>query len=398
VKKNYKRHAQFKLSDLVSSAINIGDTSLAEAAETDSLHSFPRKTLSKLKSAELLTASLPMEFGGCDLGLIPGTNLALLRILKHIGKGNLVVGRVLEGHINAQILINQFGSGKQKKIFAEDALDGKLFGVWNTQAADGTFLSKVKKGIYELNGSKTFATGTDFVTRPIVTAAEKNGNWRMCIVPLESSDIKIDASWWNPMGMQSSRSFKIAFLKTKLSEINLLGKAGEYYHQPLFSGGAVRFAAVQLGAAEQLLDETRKYLVSINRSQDPFQKMRIGQMSIAVESGNQWIIGAASKIDEYMKMPTKMKAENFVIYANMMRTAIEQICIEVMALCQKCVGARGLNTPYHFERIIRDLSIYLRQPAPDQVLSDVGEYVLNSDSSASSIWNFNNNKNKKEND
>ena len=396
MKKNHSQFNKSKLSELVKSSQLILEESLAEASETDSVKSFPEKTLAKLKSAKLLSASIPKKFGGQNLGLIPGTNLAMLTILKNIGKGNLVMGRVLEGHINAQILINQFGSEKQKKLFAEDAIAGKLFGVWNTQATDGTSLSKIEKGIYQLSGSKTFATGTDYVTRPIVTAARKDGSWQMCVVPLDEVAVKIDASWWNPMGMQSSRSFKMTFLKTKLQKINLLGKAGEYYEQPGFSGGAVRFAAVQLGAAEQLLDETKKYLVTLNRTQDPFQKMRLGQMAIAVESGNQWIIGASSMMDRYMQKPTKNEVESFVIYANMMRTAIEQICTEVINLCQKCVGARGLNKPYHFERIIRDLSTYLRQPAPDQVLADVGGYVLNSNIPASEIWNINFNKNKKD--
>ncbi|WP_267267643.1 acyl-CoA dehydrogenase family protein [Chryseobacterium formosus] len=384
------------MSELVFASQLITAASVSETAETDSVQSFPEKTLAKLKTSKLLTASIPEEYGGQNLGLTPGTNLALLTILKNIGKGNLVMGRVLEGHINAQILINQFGNEKQKKLFASDAFDGKLFGVWNTQASDGTFLSKVGKGIYYLNGSKTFATGTDYVSRPIVTAAKKDGSWQMCVVPLDEANLKSDSSWWNPMGMKSSRSFKLTFLKTPVLKINLLGSAGEYYQQPGFSGGAVRFAAVQLGGAEQLLDETKKYLVSLNRTQDPFQKMRLGQMAIAVESGNQWLNGAALRMDHYMKKTTKSRGENLIIFANMMRTAIEQICIEVMNLCQKCVGARGLNKPYHFERIIRDLSTYLRQPAPDAVLGDVGGYVLNSENSASEIWNLNFNKEKNE--
>ena len=376
------------LSQLVNSSQLISETSDAEAAATDAVDSFPENTLAKLKSEKLLTASIPKKYGGHNLGLKSGTNLAMLTILKNIGKGNLVMGRVLEGHINAQILINQFGSEKQKKLFAEDAFSGRLFGVWNTQAADGTFLTKIEKDFYQLNGSKTFATGTDYVTRPIVTAAKKDGSWQMCVVPLDEAIVKSDSGWWNPMGMQSSRSFKMTFLKSRISKINLLGKAGEYYQQPGFSGGAVRFAAVQLGAAEQLLDETKKYLVDLKRTQDPFQKMRLGQMAIAVESGNQWITGAALRMDRYMEKPTKTEGENFIIYAHMMRTAIEQICTDVMNLCQKCVGARGLNKPYHFERIIRDLSTYLRQPAPDAVLTDVGGYVLNSNMPASEIWDI----------
>ncbi|MBD8081648.1 acyl-CoA dehydrogenase family protein [Chryseobacterium caseinilyticum] len=392
MKNNYNRITTARLRDLITASNNIEAYSIIDAAETDFVDSFPEKTFEKLKSSALLTASIAKKFGGKNLGLRPGTNLALLTILKNVGRGNLVMGRVLEGHINAQILINQFGNKKQKKLFAEDAFKGNLFGVWNTQAQDGTFLTRGKKDGYYLNGSKTFATGTDYVTRPIVTAAKKDGSWQMCVVQLDKISIKSDSSWWNPMGMKASRSFKVTFDDSPIPQISLLGSAGSYYQQPGFSGGAIRFAAVQLGAAEQLLDETKKYLKSLNRIDDPFQKMRLAQMAIAVESGNQWLIASALKLDRFMENPSVSEGENFIMYANMMRTAIEQICTEVINLCQKCIGARGLNKPYHFERIIRDLSTYLRQPAPDAVLADVGRYVLQSDISAGEIWNLNLNK------
>lgn len=134
-----------KLEKLVISAQIIGKSSLSEAAETDSVSCFAEQTLAKIKDTELLTACVPKKYGGHNVGLRPGTNLELLKILKYIGKGNLVMGRILEGHFNAQLLINQFGSEKQKKLFAADASQGKLFGVWNTQSEVGTFLSKKEK-------------------------------------------------------------------------------------------------------------------------------------------------------------------------------------------------------------------------------------------------------------
>ena len=87
-----------------------------------------------------------------------------------------------------------------------------------------------------------------------------------------------------------------------------------------------------------------------------------------------------------MRNPSDKQSENFLAYTNLMRTAIEKICIKVMNLCQKSVGARGLNQPFHFERIIRDLTIYLRQPAPDAALADAGRYVLESEIAADYLW------------
>lgn len=374
------------LAALVAAAKEISDDALAEAALTDEVNMFAEKTLSLMIDANLLSASIPLHLEGINLGLETGTHLALLQILKYIGSGNLVMGRVLEGHINAQLLIHQFGTAAQKECYAKKALEGNLFGVWNTQANDGTFLTPQNDGTYFLNGSKTFATGTDYVSLPIVTAALPYGSWQMIVVPLKKVTAISDASWWNPMGMRSSRSYKMTFDNAVIQSADLLGKAGDYYLQPAFSGGAVRFAAIQLGAAERLLKETILYLQDLKRTEDPFQKMRIGEMTIAVASGNQWIQSAANEMDLYMQNPTSENQERFLAFTNMMRTAIEKICTEVMERCQKCVGARGLNKPYHFERIIRDLNTYLRQPAPDMALTEVGKYVLDSENQ---LWENN---------
>ncbi len=366
-----------RYTELISSAKRVAQFALEEAAQTDDENSFPEKTLELLLTEGFLTAAAPAQFGGLNLGLRPEANWAMLQVLKLIGSGNLVMGRVLEGHLNAQLLIDEYGTQEQKERFAVCAAKNELFGVWNTQAADGTELDVLKNGNLLLSGSKIFATGCNYVSRPLVTAALPDGSWQMCLVPLSAAKITIDKSWWQPMGMKSSRSFKITFEDLLLQPDDLLGKPDSYYRQPSFSGGAIRFAAVQLGGAERLLMETIKYLQELNRTEDPYQKARIGKMSIAVTSGNQWLEQAARQLDQYQLTPSPAQCDELLAFAKMMRTAIEQICTLVMNLCQKCVGARGLNKPYHFERIIRDLSTYLRQPTPDASLADVGAFFLN---------------------
>jgi len=374
------------LDELIKRAKKIGDESFEEAAATDSVEKFPVETLRKITGNDLLSAPLPEKCGGANLGIESGTNHALLQILKHFGRGNLVVGRVFEGHFNALLLINLFGSSEQIERFSADAKSGKLFGVWNTEAGDGVKISPLENEKFRLEGSKTFATGIDFVTRPVVNGRLPDGGWQMTITPLDEVETKVDSSWWNPVGMRATRSFKIDFSGVEIERENLIGAAGNYYEQPWFSGGSIRFAAVQFGAAEAIFDETRKYLQMLNRIDDPFQKMRLGEMAILIESGNLWLKSAAEKLDEFMKKPCDEQSESFLAYANMMRTQIEQICVGIMNLCQKCVGARGLNKPFHFERIIRDLTIYLRQPAPDAALADAGRYVLETRKPADDLW------------
>lgn len=380
------KSAETPLENLIARAQKIADESFAEAAATDSVEKFPVETFKKIAENNLLTAPLSKKFGGANLGIESGTNGALLQILKHFGRGNLVVGRVFEGHFNALLLIKLFGSNEQIERFSADANNGKIFGVWNTEAGDGVKIFPLENQKVKLEGAKTFATGIDFVTRPIVNGALSDGGWQMTIVPLDEVQTKVDSSWWNPMGMRATRSFKIDFSGVEIGKENLIGAAGNYYQQPWFSGGAIRFAAVQFGAAEAIFDETRKYLQMLKRTDDPFQKMRLGEMAILIETGNLWLASAAKKLDEFMEKPSDDASENFLAYVNMMRTQIEKICVETINLCQKCVGARGLNKPFHFERIIRDLTIYLRQPAPDAALADAGRCVLQSEKPADNLW------------
>jgi hypothetical protein len=56
--------------------------------------------------------------------------------------------------------------------------------------------------------------------------------------------------------------------------------------------------------------------------------------------------------------------------------AIERICLDVMERVTRGVGARGLLPPATFSKQLRNLTMYLRQPAPDQALAEVGKQAL----------------------
>lgn len=86
----------------------------ANAAAIDHEGAFPLEEFRLLAEADLLAAPLPREFGGLGLGLgteaVDGGAHALLLLLKALGRGNLAVGRVYEGHVNALQLIQLFGT------------------------------------------------------------------------------------------------------------------------------------------------------------------------------------------------------------------------------------------------------------------------------------------------
>lgn len=97
--------------------------------------SFPAESIDRQRAAGLI-APLSRAFGGCDLGLTSGTTQPLLRILATIGRADLSLGRIYEGHVNALQLIDVFGTRDQRSSSAEDGRKGHVFGVWNTDAPE----------------------------------------------------------------------------------------------------------------------------------------------------------------------------------------------------------------------------------------------------------------------
>ena len=378
----------------------IADKAVIEASSIDCFGGFPIKEFRALAEARLLSAPLHSRCGGIGLGFQSEQTWLLLQVLKQVGRGNLSLGRVFEGHVNGLQLIQTFGTEAQVQRFATDALDHKVFGVWNAEGADGVKLQPLGSGRYRIEGSKTFCSGCGHVERPFVNGALPDGSWQMCIVPIEQVTVVADPNWWQPPGMKASASYKVDFTGVEITESELIGKPGDYFRQPWLTGGVVRFAAVQLGGAESLFDATRLYLQELGRTDHPHQQARLGKMAIALEQGNLWLQGCAKQIENYAPifggMPSQnlddntgglsLEQQQLVSYSNMVRTAIEQICMDMMQLSERCIGTNGLLPPHPMERIIRDLTLYLRQPAFDISLTGVGEYVLSQKKPAGELW------------
>jgi alkylation response protein AidB-like acyl-CoA dehydrogenase len=374
--------ASMSSSELLARGTEVARFSAENAAEIDRIGSFPEKELAKMISAGLIVAPLGRSLGGLGLGFESQNIADLLRLLQILGKGSLSVGRIYEGHVNGLQLIQTFATPDQVEHFAHDARGHKIFGVWNAEAGDGLKFCPLGHKRYELIGSKTFCSGAGHVQRPLVGGALPDGQHQLCVVPMEQVKTRIDSSWWTATGMRGSVSFKADFSGVVLDDAWFIGSPNDYHREPWLTLGVVRFAAVQLGGAEGLVESTRSFLRKLARTTDPYQIARLGQMALAVENGRLWLESVAEKARAFAPIfggdaaATEHSTLELTVYANMVRTAIEQAAMEVMKNAERCVGSRGLLAPETAERIIRDLRLYLRQPCFDAALAAVGNYTL----------------------
>ena len=82
-------------------------------------------------------------------------------------------------------------------------------------------------------------------------------------------------------------------------------------------------------------------------------------MAIALESGRQWLHGAAGHASRVgANAPAPPRGHRCLRQHDTHRH--RKTCLDMLQLAERCVGARSLLQPLPFERLHRDLTRYLR--------------------------------------
>ncbi len=337
--------------------------SRAEALDRDA--AFPAEEIDRLWRIGALTLPLPVtgiapEGDGRDGGLAD----QLSEVLTLTGRGNLSVGRILEAHINALHLIGRYGSATQLQEASKDAQDGHLFALWVTDPPSGGLQMRRSGQTIRLTGAKQFCSASGHATRALITAEDTDGSARLLILRLQSGE-RVTGLVSPLQGMRAAVTGAVDFTGCETSADRVLGQAGDYLREPDLSAGAWRGSAVALGGLIALLDLTIDQLQASGRLKNQHVQARLGQALIARESSRMWVRQAA-RIAEDPARPSSHRVST----VGLARIAVEAACLEAMQLAQRSLGLSAFRQGNPVERICRDLSTYLRQPAPDEVLTE----------------------------
>lgn len=331
----------------------------------DAAEAFPEQDFQLLRNLGVLLAPLPTWLGGCGAGTDPNGADLLAGLLSALGQGNLAVGRLFEAHVNALHLTTAFGSSAQIERAAADVRDGHLFGLWVTDPI-GSGLS-LDDGA--LRGSKGPCSGAGHVMRALVTVSTAAGT-RMAMLAVDAA-VSVEPMRGVLQGMRAAVNGVVRFDGALLPPDALIGQPGDYLREPHLSCGAWRTTAVTLGGLDALVDATRRQLVRRGHGDAPLQQDRFGRMLIAQETARLWTVAAAQRAES-----AKRPVADRVAYVNLARIAVEAACLDAMQLAQRALGLTAFIRPNPVERLLRDLAVYLRQPAPDAVLTEAAHHAL----------------------
>lgn len=341
--------------DILTAVKAIGPDLVSDGARYDISAQFPTDSVARLREAGLDRHFAPPESGGGTFGDAATEHHALMHALRLVGRADLSLGRIFEGHANALKLFSWYGTPAQKAHLRTQLREGAFFGVWATEAPPGVTLTKDGDRV-RLSGAKVFATGAGSLSHAIVTAKTPEGTTQLVVVPA-NDDKRTDLSAWRVRGMRATASGRYDLDGLIPQPLDLLGAPDDYGREPRFTAGAWRFLAVQLGGIEALLAETRLAMSEAARA-DPLQRAKFGEAVVATRTAYLWVREACTRA-----AAERDDAPDFV---RLTRGVVERAALDVMELAARIVGTRSAFEGQRIDKITRDLSLYLRQAHPDQ--------------------------------
>lgn len=290
------------------------------------------------------------------------------RALAGLGRTDLVVARLVEGHLDAMAILAEAG---------REPSSGAVYGVW-ASASGGTGL-QLAAGADErtLEGTMRFCSGADTVDRALVTAKDAEGVLRLLDVAVDGAHTRPDRTSWPALGMDRSDSFDVEVSGLPVRGVDLVGPPGFYVERPGLPLGGIGVAAVWLGGAQGLLDAT---LTALERfGADHHQLAHVGAVSAAIEAAAATLVTTADLLGAHRDGASPadvVDTRRLSRTALTCRSVVESAVGEALQRLPRVAGPVAMTRDADFAHRLADLEVYVRQHHAERDLARLGAAEL----------------------
>lgn len=305
------------------------------------------------------------------------------QLLSALGRSDLVVARLIEGHLDAVAILEEAG---------RPAVPGSLYGVW-ASASGGTGLTlgspdrRDPGGCGEnrqesgpdatagvLSGLMRFCSGAPLLDRALTTCRDENGELLLLDIGVRGPKLTPVPGSWPALGMDASASVDVEVHDLAVDAAAVVGPPGFYLERVGLHLGGMGVAAVWLGGLQGLLDATLRVLG--DRSPDDHAMAHLGAVTVAVESAAAALVSAAERLRGGPADPvTKLSALPVAELARMAlicRSAVEAAVEAGTRRLPRVVGPVALGRDADYAHRLADLEVFVRQHHGERDLARLG--------------------------
>ncbi|QHC00052.1 hypothetical protein EK0264_07015 [Epidermidibacterium keratini] len=265
----------------------------------------------------------------------------LIEQLLALGRTDIPLARLTEGHIDAVRILTEAGLAPQEG----------LYGVWASRSGGTGVRGTHEDQHWVLDGKLRFASGAGVIDRALLPV-EADGQAQLLDVGVRDWEFEDD---WRTPAMAGSRSFS-ASLDGLAAEARAVGPDDFYLSRTGFHPGGIGVAAVWVGGAQRVLDLLER--ARARRSQNEITQARLGRARLEIASAAAACRQGAVLVD---KCPPEQLRQLATECRGVTGAAVRRILTDVRELA----GPAGLAYEQELSAAIDDLQMYVGQQNAD---------------------------------
>jgi len=206
----------------------------------------------------------------CDLDGVASVAepLERFRVLSALGRTDLVLARLVEGHLDAAAILAEAmklrnlrgsdeGADEQGSAMKHRSRQsGPCYGVWASASGGTGLTAREVGGRFEVSGTMRFCSGATFLDRALVTArigddgSTTARSLLLLDIDLRDPLVQPLPGTWPALGMDASESLDVHVAGLTVPVGAQVGPPGFYVERPGLHLGGIGVAAVWLGGAQ----------------------------------------------------------------------------------------------------------------------------------------------------
>jgi alkylation response protein AidB-like acyl-CoA dehydrogenase len=361
-----------------------------DAAERDRRGGAPHAEIAQLRSAGLLTATVPRALGGAGLSWRQA-----MRLVRTVARADASLAQLLGYHyLIVQTPLLRGTPEQAQRYLAETAAHGLYWGAAVNPRDPDITLTPDADG-FRLSGKHTFATGASLADRLAVRVV-LDGAHVQVVVPGNADGITHHGDW-DSFGQRLTESGTVSFRHVRVERADVLGGYPVPPPQAVLPSSTLLTPMMQLvfvnfylGAAQGALNQALDYVRTTTRpwqtsgvvsaSQDPYILELAGHLTADVQATEALAETAGVQVDEALALGTTLtagqrRAAAATVYAakvNATRTALD-----VTSRIFELMGARATANRHGFDRYWRNVRVHTLHDPVAYKAREVGNYALN---------------------
>lgn len=285
-----------------------------------------------------------------------GSAAEVQAMLTELAEVDLTVARVVEPHLDAQL------------IFAEAGL-GAPAGRWGVFAAEAPAAQlNAEQGAqdWRLTGTKAWCSLAGALDCALVTARAGQGS-RLFAVDLRQPGIQIeDAAGWAARGLSGVVSMPVRFSAARAEPV---GGPEWYLKRPGFAWGGIRVAACWYGGMRAIHDQLRMTLTKRD-APDAIRQVSLGKSELACWTAKLALDHAATEIDA-----GRADGRAGALLAARARAVVADGVETVLRESAHALGPAPLCFDAAHARRVADLQLYVRQHHAERDLATLADLL-----------------------